>query len=90
MADSSSARHAAWDRFIDALDRAGQAGSAADVEVPAFAVGEPSGKRFSELTRIDVQNLSRRASSLGRRADVVQVLWEDMQRKLKKDRKRKP
>jgi hypothetical protein len=57
------------------------------VEVPAFAVGEPTGRRFSELTRIDVQNLSRMASSLGRRADVVQVLWEDMQRKLKKERK---
>ncbi len=66
MTDEHETRQTAWDRFIDALDRAGQAGSAADVEVP-----------------LDVENLSRFATSLGRRTDVVTVLWQDMDRKRK-------
>lgn len=86
-------RHAIWDRFIDALDRAGQAGSAADVMVPGLAVEGLAERRFGDLTRDDVKALVRFASALGRRGDVVQVLWEDMHRKLKKekkDQKRKP
>ena len=72
-----------WDRFIDDLDRAGQAGSAADVQVPALAADLPTGTRFGDLTREDLKNLSRLASSLGRRTDVVTVLWQDMDRKRK-------
>jgi hypothetical protein len=78
----------AWDLFIDELDRRGQAGSAADVVVPPLGVDVPSGKRFGELTRIDVQNLSRIASSLGRRGETVKVLWEDTQRNMKAAAKR--
>jgi hypothetical protein len=89
MPDESSPRHAAWDNFIDALDRAGQAGSAADVEVPALDVDMPTGKRFGELTRMDVENLSRLATKLGRRTDIVKVLWEDMLRKKKGPRKKR-
>ena len=58
-------------------DRAGQAGSAADIEVPPLGPGLASGKRFGDLTRLDVESLSRLANSLGRRADVVTVLWQD-------------
>jgi hypothetical protein len=78
----------AWDLFIDELDRRGQAGSAADVVVPPLGVDVPSGKRFGELTRIDVQNLSRIAASLGRRGETVKVLWEDTQRNMKAAAKR--
>lgn len=78
----------AWDLFIDELDRRGQAGSAADVVVPPLSVDVPSGKRFGELTRVDVQNLSRIASSLGRRGETVKVLWEDTQRNMKAAAKR--
>src|SRR4051812_7731954 len=117
MADEHSQRQGAWDRFIDDLDRAGQAGSAADVTVPPLAPEEygrgggggvgfmdvgvgagraggaadvpvpplapdlPSGIRFADLTRVDLENLSRLASKLGRRADVVTVLWQDMERR---------
>jgi hypothetical protein len=88
MPDDSSPRHAVWDRFIDALDRAGQAGSAANVEVPALAADLPTGKRFGELTRVDIENLTRLATKLGRRTDVVKVLWEDMLRKKKGPRKK--
>jgi len=83
MGDDHSARQAAWDRFIDDLDRAGQAGSAADVAVPPLAPDLPSGGRFADLTRVDLENLSRLASKLGRRADVVTVLWQDMDRRRK-------
>jgi hypothetical protein len=82
--DNSTPFHAIWDRFVDALDRAGQAGSAADVEVPAFGAEVPAGKRFGELTRADVDNLSRMATKLGRRTDVVKVMWDDMLRKQKR------
>ena len=60
-----------WDRFIDDLDRAGQAGSAADVTLPALASDLPTGTKFGDLTREDLKNLSRLANSLGRRSDVV-------------------
>ena len=72
-----------WDRFIDDLDRAGQAGSAANVPLPALAPDLPSGTRFGDLTREDLKNLARLANSLGRRSDVVTTLWQDMDRKRK-------
>ena len=87
MQDGESSRHAVWERFIDDLDRAGQAGSAAAIEVPLLGPGLPSGKRFGDLTRLDVESLSRLANSLGRRADVVTVLWQDMERKRKAEAK---
>ena len=83
MADEHSQRQGAWDRFIDDLDRAGQAGSAADVTVPPLAPDLPHGTRFADLTRVDLENLSRLATKLGRRADVVTVLWQDMERRRK-------
>jgi hypothetical protein len=83
MTDERESRQTAWDRFIDDLDRAGQAGSAADVEVPPLAPDLPTGQRFGDLTRVDVENLSRFATSLGRRTDIVTVLWQDMERKRK-------
>jgi hypothetical protein len=76
-----------WDRFIDELDRQGQAGSARDVIVPAIGVDGVNGKRFGEITRVDVVNLSRIATSLGRRGETIKVLWEDMERKQKAQRK---
>lgn len=72
-----------WDRFIDDLDRAGQAGSAANVPLPPLAPDLPSGTRFGDLTREDLKNLARLANSLGRRSDVVTTLWQDMDRKRK-------
>jgi hypothetical protein len=81
--DESTPRHAQWDAFIDALDRAGQAGSAADVELPSLGIDVPAGKHFGELTRVDIETLSRLAGKLGRRSDVVTVLWKDMLRKQK-------
>ena len=87
MQGGDSSREAVWERFIDDLDRAGQAGSPANVEVPPLGPGLPAGKRFGELTRLDVESLSRFASSLGRRADVITVLWQDMERKRKADAK---
>ena len=84
MPDESTPRHAQWDAFIDALDRAGQAGSPADVELPSLGIDLPAGRRFGELTRVDIENLSRLAGKLGRRGDVVKVLWDDMLRKQKR------
>ena len=72
-----------WDRFIDELDRQGQAGSARDVIIPAIGVDGVNGKRFGEITRMDVVSLSRIANSLGRRGEMIKVLWEDMERKQK-------
>jgi hypothetical protein len=72
-----------WDRFIDELDRQGQAGSAKDVIIPAIGVDGVNGKRFGEITRLDVVSLSRIANSLGRRGETIRVLWEDMERKQK-------
>ena len=68
----------AWDGFIDALDRAGHAGSAAGVRVPLFAAPALGGKAFGELSRDDVKQLSRVASALGRRADTIPTMWDDM------------
>jgi hypothetical protein len=80
---TDTAPHVLWDRFIDDLDRAGQGGSAAHVPVPALAPDLPSGTAFGDLTREDLKNLARLANSLGRRADVVTTLWQDMDRKRK-------
>jgi len=74
-------REDSWDRFIDALDRAGQAGQMAAVVVPAFRPDLPNGMRFDELTRVDIENLSRFASQIGRRADVICIMWADLRRK---------
>ena len=83
MAEDPSTRQAIWDRFIDDLDRAGQAGSAADVEVPSLGPDLSGATRFGDLTRVDLENLSRLATSLGRRTDIVVVLWQDMDRRRK-------
>lgn len=69
-----------WDRFIDALDRAGQAGSPADVLVPLFATAGLGGRRFGDLSRQDVKALARVAGRLARRGDTVVVIWDDMRR----------
>jgi len=87
MADDPSTRQAIWDRFIDDLDRAGQAGSAADVELPSLGPDLHAGTRFGDLTRVDLENLSRLATSLGRRTDIVVVMWQDMDRKRKAEAK---
>ena len=77
-------RQELWDEFIDELDRQGQAGSAADVVIPASLHPEaPTGKRFGELTRIDIGTLTQIGNNLGRRADVVKDIWERTQKKLK-------
>jgi hypothetical protein len=81
VADSTP--HVMWDRFIDDLDRAGQNGSAANVPLPPLSPDLPSGTLFGNLTREDLKNLARLANSLGRRADVVTTLWQDMDRKRK-------
>jgi hypothetical protein len=72
-----------WDRFIDALDRAGQAGSAAEVRVPMLATLALGGKAFGELSRDDVKQLSRVASTMGRRSDTILTMWDDMQRRMR-------
>lgn len=84
--DPSSHREI-WDRFIDDLDRAGQSGSAADVAVPAIAGELSAGKRFADLSIAEVRNLARFANTLGRRADVVTVMWQDMQRRINQQRR---
>lgn len=80
-------REQVWDQFIDALDRAGQAGGAQDVIVPAFASGGLGGRPFGELTRDDVKQLGRVAGGLGRRDDIVVTLWNDMQQRKRPPRK---
>jgi len=72
-----------WDRFVDALDRAGQAGGAQGVVVPTFGTGALGGRPFGELTRDDVKQLARVGGALGRRADTITTLWDDMQRKMR-------
>jgi hypothetical protein len=80
-----------WDLFIDELDRSGQAGTAADVVIPATLHPEaPAGKRFGELTRIDIGTLVQIGSSLGRRSDVVKDIWQRTQKKLKAQARAKP
>jgi hypothetical protein len=77
-------RQELWDQFIDELDRNGQAGSAADVVIPSTLHPEaPSGKRFGELTRIDIGTLVQIGNNLGRRSDVVKDIWQRTQKKLK-------
>jgi hypothetical protein len=88
MTDFTSIQQGLWDKFIDKLDLAGQEGCMADVEVPALAIDLPPGRRFGELTRDDIESLSKQASKVGRRADVIVVMWEDMQRKKKPARKK--
>jgi ABC-type transporter Mla subunit MlaD len=73
-----------WDLFIDELDRGGQAGNAADVIIPATLHPEaPAGKRFGELTRVDIPTLAQFASRAGRRGDDIKDIWQRMQQKLK-------
>jgi hypothetical protein len=83
VGEDRSTLQVTWDRFIDDLDRAGQAGSAAGVEVPNLTPDFPTGTAFGDLTRADLENLSRLATKLGRRTDIVTVLWQDMDRRRK-------
>ena len=76
-----------WDRFIDELDRRGQAGSAADVLTPSTL--DSSGKRFADLSRDDIDTLSKIGSNMGRRGDVVKTIWEQTQQQLKQQRREK-
>jgi len=69
-----------WDRFIDELDRCGQAGTAASVLVPALSPDFPGGMAFTELTKPDVERLARYAASLGRRGETIRALWSDLRR----------
>jgi hypothetical protein len=81
-------REQIWDRFVDALDRAGQSGSAADVLTPTTLHPDaPSGRRFADLTRIEVSNLAAIAETLGRRGDVVKAIWKHTQDKLKRGKR---
>lgn len=85
------AREEIWDRFIDELDRCGQAGTAADVLTPTTLHPEvPGGKRFGDLTRTDIDNLAKLAGNLGRRGDVVKGMWEQTQQQLKDLKRGKP
>ena len=77
---------AAWDQFIDALDRAGQAGRVDDVEIPLLADVPAPGKRFGELTRAEVKQLARLGSSIGRRGDILEAMWQDLQWKRKREK----
>jgi len=72
-----------WDQFIDALDRAGQAGGAHGVRVPELATGALAGRAFGDLTRDDVQQLARIGAAFGRRGETVVTLWQDTQRRLR-------
>jgi hypothetical protein len=81
----------AWDHFIDELDRQGQAGSAAEVLVPMGLHSEaPSGRRFGDLTRVDIDTLAKIATSRGRRGDIVKDIWQQTQRKIKVQARKKP
>jgi hypothetical protein len=79
--------HATWDGFIDALDRAGQCGSAEAIEVPSALdiAGIADGTRFGDLTSSQVVLLVRFAARLGRRSDVVNVLWRDMRNRQRRN-----
>jgi hypothetical protein len=77
-----------WDLFIDELDRRGQAGSAADVLMPSTLDPDAAtGKRFGDLTRVEIDNLAKIAGSLGRRGDIVKQLWEQTQQQLKRQKR---
>ena len=76
---------------MDALDRAGQAGNAADVLTPtALHPDAPSGKRFGDLTRVEVGNLATIAQSFGRRGDAVMAMWQHTQQKLRAQKRVSP
>jgi hypothetical protein len=80
-----------WDRFIDELDRQGQGGLAAEVVVPSGLHPEaPVGKRFGDLTRIDIDTLAQMATSRGRRGDIVKGIWQQTQQQIKKALRKKP
>ena len=82
--ERSPNREEIWDLFIDELDRRGQAGSAADVLTPTtLDPSAPSGKRFGDLTRVDIDSLAKIGENLGRRGDVLKTMWEQTQQKLK-------
>ena len=83
------AREEIWDRFIDELDRCGQAGTAADVLTPTtLSPDAPSGRRFGDLTRVEIDNLAKIGANLGRRGDVVKSMWEQTTQKKRKPLKR--
>ena len=70
-----------WDRFINAIDSAGQAGDASQVVVPTFITGALGGRRFGDLSKDDVKALARVASGLARRSETIVTMWEDMKRR---------
>jgi hypothetical protein len=77
-----------WDRFVDELDRCGQAGSAADVLTPTTLDPDaPSGKRFGDLSRVEIDTLAKIGGSLGRRGDIVKTLWESTQQRIKRQKR---
>src|SRR5258708_17991840 len=51
MTDYPGGPEEVWDRFIDALDRAGQAAGPAGVVVPTFATHALGGRRFGDLSK---------------------------------------
>jgi len=77
-----------WDLFIDELDRSGQAGSAADVLVPSLLADAPSGRRFGELTRIEIQALVALGGRLGREATSSKTSGPTRSRKSRLKRER--
>ena len=72
-----------WDRFIDALDHAGQReGGAHGILVPeGLAATAAAGRPFGDLTRQDIEQLARVGGALGRRGDTIVMLWQDMQQR---------
>jgi hypothetical protein len=73
-----------WDLLIDELDRQGQAGNAADVLVPATLHPDaPSGRRFGQLTRVEIDSLAAIGGRLGRRGDIIKDIWTRTQQKIK-------
>ena len=83
-----ASREDVWDAFVDELDRAGQAGSAADVLTPVDLHPEaPSGKRFGDLARGDIDTLVKIAGNVGRRGDAVKSMWDRTQQQLKEQKR---
>lgn len=80
-APRESRREDLWDRFVDDLDRAGQAGQAGTVVVPTTVAPMLGGKLFGELTRLDVKSLAKIAGEHGRRGETIVTLWDDMQKR---------
>ena len=77
---------------MDALDRAGQAGNAADVLTPtALHPDAPSSKRFGDLTRVEVGNLTTIVQRIfGRSGDAVMAMWQHTQQKLRPRKRVRP